>query len=96
MAKCILAELNRSRLLSLYNNSVAAGAAVEMMAVVGAAAGAVVAVRLLPIPVLAVVAVVVEQYQPLLLPQPVVAGAVVAEEQAVPNDPPLTLPCHGH
>lgn len=25
------------------------------------------------------------------------AGAVVvAEEQAVPNDPPLTLPCHGH
>ena len=26
----------------------------------------------------------------------VVGAVVAAEEQAVPNDPPLTLPCHGH
>jgi len=71
-----------------------AGAAVEMiMAAVGAAE---VAAQSLPILALVVGAVVVE-YQHQLNRLAMAAGAVVAaEEQAVPNGPPLTLPCHGH
>lgn len=62
------------------------------MAVVGAAE---VAAQSLPILALVVGAVVVE-YQHQLNRLAMAAGAVVAEEQAVPNGPPLTLPCHGH
>jgi hypothetical protein len=80
----------------LYNKRVVmAGAAAEMIMAVGAEAAVEVA-QLLPILALVVEAVVVG------LPHhrnrlAMAAGAVVAaEEQAVPNDPPLTLPCHGH
>jgi hypothetical protein len=48
------------------------------------------------IPVLAVAGVVVwKPRHPNHLAM-VAAGAGAAEEQAVLNDPPLTLPCHGH
>ena len=58
---------------------------------------AVVAALSLPILALVVEAVVVGlPHHRNRLAMAAVAAVVAAEEQAVPNDPPLTLPCHGH
>lgn len=62
---------------------------------VGAEAAVEVA-QLLPILALVVEAVVGLPHHRNRLAMAAGAVVVVAEEQAVPNDPPLTLPCHGH